>query len=91
MPETFAVLFVVTVAMISFIASKIHARNPEVWNAREELKRLRVQHASLKERLEIADRENWEGEMRELIVTQLRSTRSQLAHMTAEMDDPREN
>ena len=88
MPEAFAVLFVFTVATISYVASKIHARNPAMWNARNELIRLRVQCASLEQRLLLARREQWDEEMRASIAQQLRSSRSQLAHMTAEMDDP---
>jgi len=87
-PEALAILFVFTVATISYVASKFHARNPAVWNARAELIRLRVQCASLEQRLQVARRENWDGEMCARIAQELRSTRFQLAHMAAEMDDP---
>lgn len=90
MPEAFAILVVATVAVISYVASKVQARNPAIWNAKEELIRLRLQCSCLEQRLQLAQEENWEWEMRDRLAQQLRSSRCQLAHMTAEMDDPTE-
>lgn len=87
MPEALAVLFVTTVSVICYIAAKIQARNPAQWDARKELVRLRQQRAYLEERLALAREENWDSEMCDHILQQLRATRSELAHMTAEMDD----
>lgn len=90
-PEAFAILVVTTVAIIVYIASKIQARNPAIWNAREELLRLRLQCTCLEQRLQLAHEEGWDWEMRDRLAQQLRSSRCQLAHMTAEMDDPSES
>lgn len=87
MPEALAVLFVTTVSVICYIAAKVQARNPAHWDARKELLRLRQQRDYLEQRLELAREENWGREMCEHLRQQLRATRSELAHMTAEMDD----
>jgi len=88
MPEALAILFVATTSVICYFAARLHARNPSVWNAQQELKRLEVRCAWLEQRVETAARENWDEEMRRAVAEDLRSARMQLAHMRAEMDTP---
>jgi hypothetical protein len=87
MPEALAIVFVLTTCAVCYVAARLHARNPQVWNAHQELKRLEVRCVSLESRMETAARENWDAQMRRAVADELRSTRMQLAHMRAEMDD----
>ena len=85
MPEALAILFVGVTCTVCYVAARLHARNPRVWNPHQELQRLEVRCATLEQRLQRAHAENWEAEMKRSLADQLRSTRCELAHMRAEM------
>lgn len=79
MPEALVVLGVLAVALLSWLGAWLHTRNPANSNPADEAARLREQVAWLEQRLEVARRENWGGEMVAGIATELASAAGQLA------------
>lgn len=78
MPEALVVLGVLAVALISWLGAWLHTRNPANTNPAEEAARLREHVAWLEQRLEVARRENWGGEMVAGIAAELSTTSRQL-------------
>ena len=78
MPEAFAVLAVVVVAIAAWIGAWMQARNPANHDSRQEQVRLQHHYAWLQERLEVARRENWGGEMVGGLADELEATARQL-------------
>ena len=79
MPEALVVLGVLAVALLSWLGAWLHARNPANTNPADEAARLREHVAWLEQRLEVARRENWGGEMIAGITTELNAAAGQLA------------
>lgn len=77
MPEALAILVIVVVAVAAWIGAWVHARNPANYNVRHEIERLHYQAGWLQERLEVARRENWGGEMIANLEAELEATRRQ--------------
>lgn len=63
MPEALAVVAVVVVTIVAWVGAWMHARNPANHNPRAELERLRHQEVWLRQRIDLAQREGWSGEM----------------------------
>jgi hypothetical protein len=63
MPEAFAVLVVFVISVAAYIGALITARDPARQNVVEDLATLRQHHAWLRQRLDVARRENWDEEM----------------------------
>lgn len=79
MPEAFAVLGVLVVAVAAWLGAFIRARDPALQNPAEDLQRMR-QHADwLEQRLHLARRERWDETMIASLETELRTTAQQLA------------
>jgi hypothetical protein len=78
MPEALAVLVVVVIAIAAWFGAWMQARNPANYNAREEAERLRHHVAWLEQRLELAQREKWGGDMVAGISDELETTFRQL-------------
>jgi hypothetical protein len=79
MPEAFAVLFVLIAALGVYVGAEIHSRNPANHNAKLDAERLRGQEAWLRQRLQMAQRENWSGDMVARLTEELGATTQQLA------------
>ncbi len=80
MPEALVVLGVLAVALFSWLGAWLHTRNPANTNPADEAARLREHVAWLEQRLEVARRENWGGEMISGIATELNTAAGQLAN-----------
>ena len=78
MPEALAIVFVFVVAGSAYIGARLNAANPRLHNAHTERERLRTYRIWLQARLELADREKWEPDMRARLAEELKLTESQL-------------
>lgn len=78
MPEALAVLFVFAVCAFLFISARLNSRRPPGATPPDELQRLRLQEAWLRERLDRAEREQWGREMTESLAQELRATAHRL-------------
>jgi hypothetical protein len=79
MPEALAVLVVFVVTLVAWAGAWMHARDPANTNAREEVERLRHHAAWLEQRIDVAQREKWDGEMIDNLSAELAATTQQLA------------
>ena len=79
MPEALAVLAVFVVAIVAWFGAWMHTRNPANYDARGEVARLRQHAAWLEQRLELAQRERWGGDMVASLQEEVESTAQQLA------------
>lgn len=89
MPEALAVLFVVAVCVVIYVAAWLRGRDPALVNAHEDLQRLRHHEAWLHERLHRAQLERWDADMIAGLADELRATSRQLARATTAPDRPR--
>lgn len=87
MPEAFAVLVVVVVAIAAWFGAWMQARDPANYNAREEAERLRHHAVWLEQRLELAQREKWGGDMVTGIADELDATCRQLDEVRTRESD----
>ncbi|MSU71096.1 MAG: hypothetical protein EXS43_01980 [Opitutus sp.] len=78
MLEAFAVIAVFFVTVVVYVAVWLQARDPAQNTPQHELARLQTREAWLWQRLEIARRENWGGEMRTAIANELGATSHRL-------------
>jgi hypothetical protein len=78
MPEALALLAVFIVAIAAWLGARLHARSPGNYNPVEDAKRLRLHADWLAERLEMARREKWGGEMVAELMIDLDRTSAQL-------------
>ena len=78
MPEAFAVLAVVVVTIVAWFSAWMHARNPANTNAQAEIARLRQHAAWLEQRMEVAQREKWGGDMIATLSDEMEGTARQL-------------
>jgi len=74
MPEALAVLFVFVVSAVVYVFAWVRARDPANHRPGEEFARLQLQRVWLEERLALATRENWSGEMKRSLSLQLEAT-----------------
>jgi hypothetical protein len=81
MPEAFAVLVVFFVAIAAWIGAWAQARNPANYNARQESERLVAQAAWLEQRIALARRESWDGDMIANLEAELEIARRQSRHL----------
>lgn len=88
MPEALACLFVFVVSIVTYVGARIHAANPAYYDLDAERVRLRQYHASLQERLQRAQRENWEPAMVDRIFEELEMTEAQLLQIGASANPP---
>jgi hypothetical protein len=79
MPEALAIVAVFFIAVGVYIFAWLEARNPALHDPQRDLARLHHQATWLQERLRIAKRENWDGEMVANLTTELVATSEQLA------------
>jgi hypothetical protein len=63
MPEALAVLAVFVVAVAAWLGAWMQARDPANQNVHDETERLQLHVRWLEQRLDLAERENWGGEM----------------------------
>jgi hypothetical protein len=84
MPEALAVFLVLLVAAGVYLGALIHSRNPANHHAGRELERLRGHEAWLRQRLQLAAREKWSGDMVARITDELGATSRQLAKASAQ-------
>ena len=87
MPEALAVLAVVVVTIVAWFGAWMHARNPANYNARDEVARLRQHSAWLHQRLELAQRERWGGDMIASLSDEIEATAEQLARASRRSGD----
>jgi hypothetical protein len=81
MPEAFAVFAVLAVVIAAWIGAALQSRNPVNHRPVEEGVRLE-QHAEwLRQRLEVAQRENWDEDMTASLAAELAETLRQLARV----------
>ncbi|MEO6246390.1 MAG: hypothetical protein ABIQ12_13225 [Opitutaceae bacterium] len=78
MPEAFAVLAVLIVALVAWFGAWTQARDPAQQNPREDFTQAQQEAAWLEERLELARREKWESHLQvslneKLAVTKMRA------------------
>ena len=81
MPEAFVIFFIFAVVVISFVAAWLRSRDPSLLNLHEDLQRLRHHEGWLRQRLELAQREQWDREMIAGLSDELRATSLQLARV----------
>lgn len=86
MPEALAVIAVFFVTVVVYVAAWLQARDPAQNTPRHELERLQTREAWLRQRLELARRENWDGKMRAAIADELGATSHHLARAGARVD-----
>lgn len=77
MPEALAVLAVFVVAIAAWFGAWVQARDPAHQNVRDETERLQVQIRWLEQRLDLARRENWSGDMIACLQDEIESTSRQ--------------
>jgi hypothetical protein len=78
MPEALAVVAVFVVTVIAWVGAWLNARNPAGYPARDEIARLQHHAAWLEQRLVVAQRECWGGEMIAAISAELAATAGEL-------------
>ena len=83
MPEAISVIFIFAVSVMVFFAASLRGRDQSLINADDELQRLRQQEAWLRQRLELAEREQWSHDMIASIADEHRQTALQLARRVA--------
>jgi hypothetical protein len=83
MPEALAVLVVLAVCLVVYVAAWLRSRDPSFINVEEDLQRLRHHEAWLRERLLRAVEERWDAEMIAGIADELHVTALQLARFKA--------
>jgi hypothetical protein len=79
MPEVLVIIVVPIIAAVIYVMLWIRSRDPALHDPREEFARLQRQVGWLEERLAMARREKWGGEMVAGIETELTVTAAQLA------------
>ena len=79
MHEALVVLLIFAVSAIVYIAAWLRSRDPSPRSAADELDRLRLHEAWLRERLELAAREQCGRDMIAALASELRLTSQQLA------------
>jgi hypothetical protein len=82
MPEALAVLVVIAVCIIVYVAAWLRSRDPSLINVAEDLQRLRHHEAWLRERLLRAMEERWSDDMVSEIANELHATSLQLSRLT---------
>ena len=78
MPEALAVVAVFVVTVVAWLGAWLNARNPAGYQARDEIARLQHHASWLEQRLVIAQREKWGGDMIEAISAELAATAGEL-------------
>lgn len=81
MPEALAIVAVFAVVAIAFVGAWLQERNPAIQSSQIEVERLRHHAAWLEQRLELAQRENWDERMVSAIAEDREATRRRLAEL----------
>jgi hypothetical protein len=83
MPEALAVLVVLAVCLVVYVVAWLRSRDPSLVNVSEDLQRLRLHEAWLRERLQRAQLERWDSAMVAGLADELRATSHQLARVNS--------
>jgi hypothetical protein len=87
MPEAFAVFLIFVIAIAAWFGAWLSSRNPANYRPIEEAARLEQHAAWLKQRLEVAQRENWDDEMIAPLAAELEAISRELRTSAADRID----
>ena len=79
MPEALALLAIFVIAIAAWFGAWMQARDPANQNVHDETERLQLHVRWLEQRLDLAQRENWSGDMIASLQEEIETTARQLA------------